>query len=148
MYPQARIVQDDGAGEGFEKPAIAFPRAPEIFFALPFLPQHKPGGPEGQQERSRHPTGDVEVVKRNVIGVTEEPIFKDLPQSEHRRDDGDARKRESRPEPTLLHHGCLLGCLIIAPHLAYQPRALSKTHQTNVLVWRPISRRMSEIRTL
>src|ERR1035438_4026369 len=62
-HAQVGIVEDDGAGEGFQQSAVQVARAAQVGLAFPALAKHKPGGPEGQKKRRGDTARDVEAVK-------------------------------------------------------------------------------------
>ena len=53
QHAQAGIVEDDGAGEGFQQSAVALARAAQVVLAFSALAKHEPGRPEGQEQRRR-----------------------------------------------------------------------------------------------
>ena len=104
QHAQAGIVENDGSREGFQQAAVALARAAQVLLAFAPLPRDEPCGPEGQDERGGDAARDVQVVKREVIGVAEEAVIDQFPGGKHERHNGDAGKCQSRPKPPLLTH--------------------------------------------
>ena len=101
---QFGIIEDDGAGKGFQQSTVEVARAAQVGLAFSALAKHKPGGPEGQQQRRGDTARDVEVMQRDVVGIAEESVFDQFPSRQNHRDDSDAGERQGRPEPPFFRH--------------------------------------------
>ena len=93
------VIQHNGSRRGFQQSPVSLVRLAQFHFRDPALARDKPGGPDGQKDRCRHSTADVEIVQRDVIQLAEEAIFHQFPKSKHQGHDGGAGKYERYPEP-------------------------------------------------
>src|SRR5438445_7919761 len=59
------VIQHNGSRRGFQQSPVSLVRLAQFHFRDPALARDKPGGPDGQKDRCRHSTADVEIVQRD-----------------------------------------------------------------------------------